>query len=151
VKAAVIERPGSCRCVEREDPSPGSGEVLVRVMASGVCGTDVHIYEGEYMGDYPVTPGHEFSGVVEQVGEGVTGFRPGDRVAVEPNICCDRCPSCLNNRQNFCLNGQAVGVTRPGAMAGLVAMPEKNVFSIGELPFEEAAFMEPLSCVIHGI
>jgi len=121
------------------------------VMASGICGTDVHIFRGEYLGSYPIVPGHEFAGVVEQTGRGVTRFKPGERVAVEPNVPCDNCVNCLNNRHNFCLNWQAVGVTRPGGMAQYVTVPEKSVFAIGELPFEQAAFMEPLSCVLHGM
>jgi len=98
-----------------------------------------------------VIPGHEFSGTVEAVGSQVTRFAPGDRVAVEPNIACDNCEACLNNRQNFCLNWQAVGVTRPGGMAHFTTAPEKAVFSIGDLPFEAGAFVEPLSCVLHGL
>jgi threonine dehydrogenase-like Zn-dependent dehydrogenase len=70
---------------------------------------------------------------------------------VEPNIACDNCFNCLNNRQNFCLNWQAVGVTRPGGMAQWVTAPEKTVFDIGSLSFEAGAFMEPLSCVLHGL
>jgi threonine dehydrogenase-like Zn-dependent dehydrogenase len=81
----------------------------------------------------------------------VTRFKPGDRVAVEPNIACDNCAACLNNRQNFCLNWTAVGVTRPGGMAQYTTAPEKVTFDIGNLSFEQAAFMEPLSCVLHGL
>jgi 2-desacetyl-2-hydroxyethyl bacteriochlorophyllide A dehydrogenase len=103
------------------------------------------------MGSYPVIPGHEFAGMVVEVGEQVTRFKAGDRVAVEPNISCDNCVNCLNNRQNFCLNWQAVGVTLPGGMQQYVTVPEKATFSIGDLPFEQGAFMEPLSCVVHGI
>jgi D-arabinitol dehydrogenase (NADP+) len=125
--------------------------VLIKVMASGICGTDLHIFRGEYMGGYPVIPGHEFAGVVEQVGTGITRFKPGDRVAVEPNIACDNCYNCLHNRHNFCLSWQAIGVTRPGGMAQYVTAPEKAVFGIGDLPFEYGAFMEPLSCVVHGV
>jgi 2-desacetyl-2-hydroxyethyl bacteriochlorophyllide A dehydrogenase len=132
-------------------PEPAQDEVLVRVMASGICGTDIHIFRGEYMGGYPVIPGHEFSGVVESVGGQVTRFKPGDRVAVEPNIACDNCEACLNNRQNFCLNWTAVGVTRPGGMEQYTTAPEKVAFHIGDLSFEQAAFMEPLSCVLHGL
>jgi 2-desacetyl-2-hydroxyethyl bacteriochlorophyllide A dehydrogenase len=120
-------------------------------MASGICGTDIHIFRGEYMGGYPIIPGHELAGVVEKVGGGVTRFQPGDRVAVEPNIACDNCVECLNNRHNFCLNWQAVGVTRPGGMAQYVCVPEKSAFDIGDLAFERGAFMEPLSCVLHGL
>lgn len=132
-------------------PVPGLDEILLRVAACGVCGTDVHIFRGEYLGDYPVIPGHEFAGEVVAVGSDVRRFRIGDRVAVEPNIACDNCYPCLNNRQNFCLNWQAVGVTRPGGMAEFAVAPEKVVFDIGSLPYEHAAFVEPLSCVIHGI
>ena len=152
MKAAVVENPGAIRVREVEIPRAARpDDVLVKVMASGICGTDVHIFRGEYLGSYPVTPGHEFSGVVEAVGAGVTRFRPGARVAVEPNIACDDCPACLSNRQNFCENWQAVGVTRPGAMAQYVLVPEKVVFDAGDIPFDRAAFMEPLSCVLHGI
>jgi D-arabinitol dehydrogenase (NADP+) len=121
------------------------------VMASGICGTDLHIYRGEYMGKYPVIPGHEFSGVVAATGSGVTRFQAGDRVAVEPNIACDNCVNCLNNRQNFCLNWQAIGVTLPGGMEEYVIVPERTAFNIEDLPFEIGAFMEPLSCVVHGV
>jgi 2-desacetyl-2-hydroxyethyl bacteriochlorophyllide A dehydrogenase len=124
---------------------------LIEVRASGICGTDIHILRGEYMGDYPVIPGHEFAGNVVAVGARVTRFRPGDRVAVEPNLACDNCLNCLNNRQNFCEHWEAVGVTVPGGMAEYVAVPEKAVFDIGSLPFAHGAFVEPLSCVIHGI
>ncbi len=152
MRSAVIEKPGTVIVREHEALRvTRADEVLVKVSASGICGTDVHIYHGEYLGSYPMTPGHEFSGVVVEVGEGVTRFAPGSRVSVEPNISCDNCPACLNNRQNFCEKWQAVGVTRPGAMAQYVLAPEKVVFDAGEIPFDQAAFMEPLSCVLHGI
>lgn len=151
IKAIRIERPNQARLVDLPVPQIGHNEVLIKVMASGICGTDIHIFRGEYLGDYPVIPGHEFSGLIEQVGDGVTRFRAGDRVAVEPNIACDNCYDCLHNRHNFCQNWQAVGVTRPGGMAQYVTVPEKAVFAIGELPFEHGAFVEPLSCVLHGV
>jgi 2-desacetyl-2-hydroxyethyl bacteriochlorophyllide A dehydrogenase len=147
----VIKQPKEIFVQEREIPQPGPDEVLIQVMASGICGTDVHIYHGEYLGSYPVIPGHEFSGVITAAGSQIKRLKIGDRVAVEPNIACDNCSQCLNNRQNFCLNWQAIGVTLPGGMEQFVTVPEKAVFRIGDLPFEQAAFMEPLSCVIHGI
>jgi len=151
MQAAQIVSPNQMRIIAIPDPQPKPDEVIIEVKASGICGTDIHIYRGEYLGPYPVIPGHEFAGVVTSVGTQVTRFAVGDRVAVEPNIPCDNCVNCLNNRQNFCLNWQAVGVTRPGGMAQFVAAPEKAVFAIGELTFEAAAFMEPLSCVLHGL
>jgi len=149
--SAKIIQPNQIHLEDVPVPGPGPGEATVQVMASGICGTDIHIYRGEYLGKYPVIPGHEFSGVVTAVGPQVTRFRVGDRVAIEPNIACNNCVNCLNNRQNFCLNWQAVGVTRPGGMAQYVTVPENAMFDIGDLPFEKAAFMEPLSCVLHGI
>jgi len=151
MESVVIKKPKEIFVIGKEIPEPGTGEVLIRVMASGICGTDMHIYRGEYLGDYPVIPGHEFSGVVTAAGSKVTRFKLGDRVGVEPNIACDNCIHCLNNRQNFCLNWQAIGVTLPGGMEQYVTAPEKAVFGIGDLPFEQAAFMEPLSCVVHGV
>jgi len=151
VKSVVIERPNEIALAMREVPEPGPGELMIQVMASGICGTDLHIYRGEYMGRYPVIPGHEFSGLVAAVGNQITRFKMGDRVAIEPNIACDNCVNCLNNRQNFCLNWQAIGVTLPGGMEEYVIVPERAAFPIGDLPFEHGAFMEPLSCVVHGI
>lgn len=150
-KALVIDKPGSARVETVRTADLQSGELRIKVQASGICGTDVHIYRGEYLGTYPVVPGHEFSGVVEEIGAGVTRFKPGDRVAVEPNIACDNCAACLNSRQNFCEHWQAVGVTLPGGMAEYAVVPEKAAFSIGELPFIAGAFVEPLSCVLHGV
>jgi D-arabinitol dehydrogenase (NADP+) len=151
MKSIVITKPGEIFILEKEIPIPLAKEVLIQVMASGICGTDLHIFNGEYLGSYPVIPGHEFSGVVIEIGDQVKRFKVGDRVAVEPNISCDNCTNCLNNRQNFCLNWQAIGVTLPGGMEQFLAVPEKAVFNIGSLPFDQGAFVEPLSCVVHGV
>ena len=151
MKCIRILEPNRVEVAEIPVPAPRDDEVLIRVSASGICGTDIHILRGEYMGGYPVIPGHEFAGTIVQTGKAVTRFLTGQRVAVEPNIPCDNCPECLHNRQNFCRNWQAVGVTLPGGMAEYVAVPEKQVFLTGDLPFEQAAFVEPLSCVLHGL
>jgi 2-desacetyl-2-hydroxyethyl bacteriochlorophyllide A dehydrogenase len=151
MECIVIQKPKDLKLSTCDIPEPGPGDILIKVMASGICGTDIHIFNGEYTGSYPVFPGHEFAGIVEGVGKRVKRFKPGDRVAVEPNIACDNCSQCLNNRHNFCENWQAMGVTLPGGMEQFVVAPEKAVFDIGEIPFEHGAFMEPLSCVIHGV
>jgi 2-desacetyl-2-hydroxyethyl bacteriochlorophyllide A dehydrogenase len=151
MKAAVIEKPGLLAIKDVPIPKISDEEILIRIVASGICGTDIHIFRGEYLGTYPVIPGHEFSGIVEKVGSKVSRFKPGDHVAVEPNIACDNCPACLNNHQNFCENWNGIGVTLPGGMAEYVAVPEKAAFNIGDLPFNFGAFVEPLSCVIHGV
>ena len=151
MKAVQIERPGFAVLADLDLRKLKEDEVLIKVMACGICGTDIHIFRGKYIGDYPIVPGHEFSGIVEKVGPNVSRLAAGDRVAVEPNISCDNCRNCLNNRQNFCENWQALGVTLQGGMAQYVIAPEKAVFNIADLAFEFGAFVEPLSCVIHGI
>lgn len=151
MKAAQITEKGRVEIVDIPKPAPKDGELLIRVHASGICGTDVHIYRGQTMGGYPIIPGHEFAGQVEAVGRGVTRFKAGDRVAVEPNLSCGNCPACLENRQHFCHNWQALGVTLPGGMAEYTVAPENAVFSIGDLDYDSGSFVEPLSCVLHGV
>ncbi len=150
-KAIRIDQPNKIALVNLKLTSLQADEIIIKVMASGICGTDIHILRGDYIAKYPIIPGHEFSGIIEKIGTRVTRFEIGDKVAVEPNISCDSCYNCLNNRQNFCKNWQSIGVTKSGGMAQLVVVPEKSVFHIGKLKFEYAAFMEPLSCVLHSL
>ncbi len=151
MKAMVYEGTGLIPVREVKLPVPEPDEVLIRVASGGVCGTDVHIFRGEYIAQAPVIIGHEFAGAVESVGESVTGYKPGDRVTVEPNIHCEKCYYCQIERRNQCLGWQAIGITRDGAFAEYVCVPEKVTFPIGDLPFEEAAFVEPVSCAVFGL
>jgi 2-desacetyl-2-hydroxyethyl bacteriochlorophyllide A dehydrogenase len=151
MKALVIEKPGTAQVQTVPVPPVGERDIRIKVKVAGICGTDVHIFRGEYLGSYPVIPGHEFSGIVEEVGVKVTRFQVGDHVAIEPNISCDNCTACLSNRQNFCEQWNAVGVTLSGGMAEYTVVPEKAAFNIGDLPFLSGAFVEPLSCVLHGV
>ncbi len=151
MRAIQIEAPSKAHVVEVKTPAPGPGEVLIEVVAAGVCGTDLHIYHGEYEGGYPIIPGHEFSGTVAAVGEGVKRYRPGDRVTADPNVPCNRCPACQRNEPNQCHDLAAIGVTRAGAFARYVVVPEGNVFAIGSLSFAAAALVEPLACVVWGL
>jgi 2-desacetyl-2-hydroxyethyl bacteriochlorophyllide A dehydrogenase len=152
MKALVIEKPHHAEVKEVPYPHPGPGEVTIKVMNVGICGTDFHIFEGEFLSPYPIIPGHEFSGVIDRVGEGVRAFAPGDRVTADPSIFCGECEYCLTHRGNHCLNWQALGNTMNGSMAEYVKVPAKNVVKIPDtMSFEEAAFIEPMACVVHGI
>lgn len=151
MKALVIEKPNQATVTQIPIPEVGNHEIRIKVQASGICGTDIHIYRGDYLGSYPIIPGHEFAGIVDAIGEGVTRFSVADHVAVEPNISCNNCSACFNGRPNFCENWQAVGVTRPGGFAEYVVVPETAAFSIGTLDFAQGSFMEPLSCVLYGV
>jgi D-arabinitol dehydrogenase (NADP+) len=133
------------------EPACGPDDVLIRVRSAGICGTDVHIVQGEYEAQYPLIPGHEFSGDVVAVGEGVQRFKVGDRVTADPNVPCGRCAFCQRNEPNQCRHLQAVGVTRDGGFAEYVSVTEGNVFPIGDLSYKAAALIEPLACVVWGL
>lgn len=151
MKAARIEQPGKGVVTNVPEPIPGADDVLIKVRAAGICGTDLHIFKGEYEAVYPIIPGHEFSGEVAEVGVNVHNFRVGDRVTADPNIPCNRCSSCQRNEPNQCKNLRAVGVTQSGAFAEYVLAPEGNVFSIGDMSYSAAALIEPLACVVWGL
>lgn len=151
MKAAQIERPLAARVVIVPEPVTGADDVLIKVHAAGICGTDLHIFKGEYEATYPLTPGHEFSGEVVAVGANVRNFKVGDRVTADPNIPCNRCSYCQQNEPNQCRNLRAIGVTQNGAFAEYVIAPDGNVFNIGEMSYSAAALIEPLACVVWGL
>lgn len=152
MKALVIEAPHRAVVQEVPYPSPGSGEITIRVERTGICGTDIHIFEGSYISPYPLIPGHEFSGTVHEVGEGVDGFAPGDRVSADPNLFCGSCEFCLTNRGNQCSRFEAIGVTLNGSMAEFVKVSARNALKLPEdMTFAEAAFIEPMACVVHAM
>ena len=152
MKACLFEAKEKFVICDIEKPTPQKDEVLIRVKAAGICGTDIHILKAEYFSDFPIVAGHEFSGEVVEVGDEVTQFRSGDRVTADPNIFCDKCYFCKINKNNHCLNSHVVGVTQNGAFAEYVAVSEKGVFHIPDhLSYSEAALAEPLACVVYGI
>lgn len=136
-------------------PKIKDDEILIKVRAVGICGTDIHIFKGEYFTDFPVIPGHEFSGVVAQVGKQTHDFREGDTVTADPNIFCESCYFCKRNLQNHCENLRVIGVSGSnanGAFAEYIAVPYKNVFLLEKgMSFEEGAFVEPVACIAHGL
>ncbi len=152
MRACVFEGKDRFSIQDIPVPSPHPGEVLIRVRAAGICGTDVHILRGEYFQDFPIIAGHEFAGEIAALGEGVEGFSVGDRVTADPNIFCDQCYFCRINKNNHCLNFAAIGVTRSGAFAEYVTVPAKCVFPLPPgLSFAEGAMAEPLACAVYGV
>ncbi|MFL1380989.1 MULTISPECIES: zinc-dependent alcohol dehydrogenase family protein [unclassified Nocardiopsis] len=152
MRALVISEPGSFAVEEVDDPVPGPRQVVVAPAAVGVCGTDLHILDGEFAPTpYPIIPGHEFAGTVVAVGSEVTGFAADDRVAVDPSLFCGECAKCVVGRGNLCERWNAVGVTRTGACAEYVAVPAASCYRVPDtLPFSHGALIEPLSCAVHG-
>jgi 2-desacetyl-2-hydroxyethyl bacteriochlorophyllide A dehydrogenase len=154
MRAAVIDEPGQVRVGDVPDPSPGPGEIVVQVRACGICGTDLHIADGEFPPTpYPIVPGHEFSGEVVALGPDVrTGVRIGDRVAVDPSLFCGYCTFCRAGRGNLCENWNATGDTVDGAFAEYVAVPAVNAYALPDsMSFTEGALVEPFSCAVHGL
>jgi D-arabinitol dehydrogenase (NADP+) len=152
MKAAYYEAVHEIDVREAPDPEPGPKDVLIRVHACGICGTDQHIFDGDVGGPLPLIGGHELAGDVVSVGAEVPDdFPVGDRVAVEPNISCGSCFYCQRGQVNHCLHWSAIGVTRDGGFADYVVAPASNVYRIGEMDYEAAAFIEPLSCVVYGV
>ncbi|GAA4622030.1 zinc-dependent alcohol dehydrogenase family protein [Actinoallomurus vinaceus] len=153
MRAAVISTPGSLSVQTVADPAPGPGQVLIAPRAVGVCGTDLHILDGEFPPTpYPIIPGHEFAGEVVALGAGVTDVAAGDRVAVDPSLFCGHCVYCKRQRGNLCLNWNAIGDTVDGAFAEYVAVPAANVYPLPEgMSHAAGALVEPLACVVHGL
>ncbi|AUS81412.1 alcohol dehydrogenase [Actinoalloteichus sp. AHMU CJ021] len=154
MRAAVIDVPGTVRVGEVPDPTPTPDQIVVKVEACGICGTDLHIADGEFPpSPYPLVPGHEFAGEVVEVGSGVaTGIAVGDRVAVDPSLFCGYCTPCRAGHGNLCANWGATGDTVNGAFAEFVAVPADTAYTLAETTsYADGALVEPLSCAVHGV
>jgi D-arabinitol dehydrogenase (NADP+) len=152
VRAAYYEAPHQVAVRDAPEPQPGPTDVLIRVRACGICGTDLHIYDGDVGGPFPVIGGHELAGDVVALGPATLGdVRVGERVAVNPNLFCGSCFYCRRGQVNHCLRWSAIGVTRDGGFADYVVAPEANVYPVGGLDYDVAAFIEPISCVVYGL
>lgn len=155
MKAAVYHGPGDLRVEEVPVRKLKDNEVKIQVKYCGICGTDIHIFHGD--GGCcdvtpPLVPGHEFSGVVAEVGAGVKAVKVGDRVTGDPNDMCGECYFCKNGMQHFCKNNIGIGTTVDGGFAEYVIMREKQAYKVSdELSFIEAEMAEPISCCLHGI
>lgn len=151
MKAAVVTAPGQIAIEEVADPTPGDNDVVVKVAAVGICGTDLHIFEGEFAPKLPIVPGHEMSGTVVAVGRSVTEIKIGDAVAIDPSLHCGECFYCRRARGNLCENWNALGVTYPGAAAQFLLSPKKNIHKLPKnVDLKSAALIEPLSCAVRG-
>ena len=154
MRAVIWEAPGKLATTEVADPAPRHGELVIQVSACGICGTDLHIADGEFPPTpYPIIPGHEFAGRVAARGDGIPpGWRDGDRAAVDPSLFCGYCPMCHSGRGNLCENWNAIGDTVNGAFAEYVAVPAANAYHLPDSVNDaQGALIEPLSCAVHGL
>ena len=152
MKAAVFYAPGDLRIEERAMPEPLPGEVLIRVGACGVCGTDRHINHGACNATPPVVLGHEYGGIVAGLGDGIDDLALGDQIVVDPNIVCGRCPPCRKGKVQLCENLLALGVNLDGGFAefSLASRSQCHPLPSGVSPMA-GAMAEPLACCVHGI
>ncbi|WP_050614855.1 L-threonine 3-dehydrogenase [Bacillus testis] len=140
----------------REIPSVPDDGVLVKVTAASICGTDVHIYNWDDWAQSRVNPpyifGHEFSGVVAEVGPKVTSVKVGEHVSAETHIVCGKCPQCLEGKQHVCKNTKIIGVDLPGSFAEYIVVPESNIWKNPiDMPFETASIQEPMGNAAHTV
>lgn len=151
MRAAVITAPEEIEVTTVPDVTPGPREVVVAVAGCGICGTDLHILEGEFAPTLPVVPGHEFAGEVVALGTEVSELRVGARVAVDPSLYCFECYQCRRGRNNLCERWAAIGVTTSGGAAEYALAPAANCFVLPDgVVTADAALIEPLSCAVRG-
>ena len=151
MRSLVCREPGALVLEERPKPVRGADEVLIRIRRVGICGTDIHIFNGRqpYL-SYPRVMGHEFAGEVEAA-PGDSGFQPGERVTVMPYLSCGHCSACGAGKTNCCVNLEVLGVHRDGALADYVSVPARFVMRVDGLTLDEAAMIEFLAIGAHAV
>ncbi len=151
MKAVVYDAPRSYQVTEVPTPQAGPGQVRIKVIQVGLCGTDLHIHHGDFNAVFPLIPGHELVGTVDTLGEGVTRFALGEQVTVNPNIYCGQCDYCLAGQLILCSNAKGLGSNYPGFFAEYVVVAAELVFSVEGIDPDTAVFTEPAACAMHGV
>jgi 2-desacetyl-2-hydroxyethyl bacteriochlorophyllide A dehydrogenase len=154
MRAAFYEGHESIRIGNCVPVAPGRGQVQVEVSHCGICGTDLHIFHGkmDHRVTFPQVIGHEMSGTIAAVGEGVTGWRPGDRVTARPLDYCGDCPACRAGHSHICQKLKFIGIDSPGAMQGIWTVPVHTLHRLPEnLSFQQGALIEPLAVACHDV
>lgn len=150
--AAVVHKPFDVRYEEIETPKPKAGEVLVKVKYTGICGSDIPRVNGNACHFFPIVLGHEFSGTIVELGEGVADREVGQRVAGVPLVPCMKCQDCMQGNYSLCKQYSFIGSRRFGSFAEYVALPAENTVPIGQnTSFEKGALFEPATVALHGI
>lgn len=149
----VMTAPGKIEFREVPVPEPGDGQVLVKIMEIGVCGSDIHVYRGEHpFTSYPVTQGHEVSGIIEKLGAGVEGLKVGQKVTIQPQVVCGECWPCRNGRYNLCESLKVMGFQTTGVASEYFAVDAEKVTPLPEeMSLEEGAMIEPLAVAVHAV
>lgn len=151
MKSIVYTGPKTLKYINVPKPRIKAHEVLLKIKSVGICGTDLHIYNGGMNLPTPLTMGHEFSGIVVEIGSQVQNFKINDRVTGEHVVSCGKCYYCLSGKPNLCPNSKVIGLQLPGALAEYLAIPARLVYKLpAQLSFEEGAMIEPLSIAYYA-
>lgn len=152
MKAGVVHAKNNICYEDVNKPEPKAGEVLIKVKYTGICGSDVPRVNGDACHFFPNVLGHEFSGTISEVGEGVTTLIPGDRVSGVPLVPCMKCQDCQQGNYSLCKHYSFIGSRQFGSFAEYVIVPERNAIKFGEdVSFEQGAFFEPATVALHGL
>lgn len=151
MRSIVYPRPESFELTQVDLRAPGPREVVIEVDLAGVCGTDLHLHHGEFGPSYPLTPGHELTGIVVARGDEVDAPEIGDRVVADNTVWCGSCENCGRGRPAFCTRIRAHGVNAPGAFAESVILSADRCYVVNDLAPEVAVLTEPIACVVRGI
>ncbi len=151
MKAILYSAPRKFSFTDVPDPVLANDEVLLRVRACGICGTDLHIHEGEFLAKFPLIPGHEFAGEVASVGSAVSNVEVGQSVVADNMELCGHCFFCRRDQPVYCEHLMAQGVNMPGGLAEYVVVKSSKVYPFKKLSWREAAMVEPTACAVHGM
>lgn len=149
----VMTEPGKIEFRDIPVPEPGEGQVLIKIMEIGVCGSDIHVYHGEHpFTSYPVTQGHEVSGIIEKLGAGVDDLKVGQKVTIQPQVVCGECWPCRNGKYNLCESLKVMGFQTTGVASEYFAVDAGKVTPLPEeMSLEEGAMIEPLAVAVHAV
>jgi len=149
----VMTAPGVIEFNEVEKPKPQKGEVLIKMMKIGICGSDIHVYHGKHpFTSYPVTQGHEVSGEIAELGEGVSNLRVGQPVTIQPQVVCGKCHPCRNGKYNLCEELKVMGFQTTGAASHYFLIEEAKVTPLtDDMNLDEGAMLEPLAVGVHAV
>lgn len=153
MKRANLVEFGKIVIEDVDAPSSGPGEVRVAVRVCGICGTDVHAFQGHHpFISAPIVPGHEFSGEIDTLGQGVEGLVVGQKVTVEPSLVCGKCEVCRRGRYNICENLRVLGCQSAGALAEMISVPAEKIICLpGDMSYEQGALIEPTAVAVHAL
>lgn len=153
MKQQVMTAPGVIEFRQVPTPTPGPGQVLVKIHRIGVCGSDIHVYHGKHpFTSYPVTQGHEVSGSIEALGEGVTGLSVGQKVTIEPQVTCGTCYPCTHGKYNLCESLKVMGFQTTGTASEYFAVDAGKITPLPDtMSYDEGAMIEPLAVAVHAV